>query len=58
MQQPLEEPGHLDFVQSMSGRLTREKGNLFSKFQQEAKGKGLAYLADKKRWFNLNQIDE
>lgn len=56
--QSLEEPGHLDFVQSMSGRLTREKGNLFSKFQQEAQGKGVAYLADKRKWFNLNQIDE
>ena len=48
--QVYEEPIYLNFVQSMSGRVTKEKGNLFSKLQQEAKEKRVAYLADKKRF--------
>ncbi|MBQ1728704.1 MAG: hypothetical protein II039_15085 [Treponema sp.] len=49
--QDTEEPCHLDFVQRMSGGYTRAKGNLFARFRQEAKGKGVAYLADKRKWF-------
>lgn len=46
-----EDSVHLDFVQRMSGAYTRQKGNLFTMFKQEAKGKGVAYLAEKRKWF-------
>lgn len=46
-----EDSVHLDFVQRMSGAYTRETGNLFVMFKQEDKGKGVAYLAEKIKWF-------
>lgn len=56
--QSIEDSVHLDFVQRMSGAYTREKGNLFAMFKQEAEGKGVAYLAEKRKWFNLNHFDK
>lgn len=49
--QATEDSCNFDFVQRMSGDYKREEGNLFARFQEEEKEKGVVYLAERPKWF-------
>ena len=49
--QATEDPCNFDFVQRMSRDYKREEGNLFARFQEEEKEKGVVYLAERQKWF-------